>query len=175
MDGTSCTDGPGPALLQLFLDDYERLVAYFRSRISQREEANDLVHEVYLRLVGIPAERAIGNARGYLWMVAKSVLCQFLDRSGRMPAADIDDPLVEAALGAQPACDADAEVESRLLVLQQKFPLLPAKCRAVMELKWRHGLQYGEIASRIGISVDTVKKHLKVGLKQLRQHMQGLE
>ena len=175
MDGTDFSDSPGSTLLQLFLDEYERVVAYFRSRISRSDEAKDLAHEVYLRIIGVPEDRVIENARGYLWAVAKSVLCQFLDRSGRMQAVDVDDPVFEAQLAEEPAYDEEIDTESRLTLLREKFPLLPVKCRAVMELKWQHGMSYEDIAARIGISVDTVKKHLKVGLKLLRRHLQVLE
>jgi RNA polymerase sigma factor (sigma-70 family) len=174
MDGMDSFDGQG-RMVQLFLSEYGQLLKYFASRIGRPEDARDLVHEMYLRLIGIPQERVIEQARAYLWMVAKSVLCKYLERRGRLVAVDVDDPLVEDELAEEAAYDSDIDTDARLELLREKFALLPAKCRAVMELKWQHTMSYREIAGQAGISVDTVKKHLKVGLKLLRHHMQQLE
>jgi len=175
MDGTDSFDGPPPALLQAFLDEYERLVGYFSARIARREEAKDLVHDVYLNLRQIPLDRVIEKTRPYLWMVAKNELCHFLERSGRMKIQDVDDPALEAQLSEMPADDTTIDDEVSVALMREKFALLSPKCRAVMELKWNHELRYQEIAAALGISVDTVKKHLKTGMKLLRQHMQRLD
>lgn len=174
VDDADPGDLPGSGLVALLLEDYERLLKYFAARIGQRGEAQDLVHEVYLRLVDIPRERVIDRTQGYLWAVARSVLCRHLERSGRPMPMDVDDPVVEPLLTEDPDCDADIDHRIHLAALRQHYGTLPLKCRAVMDLKWFHELSYEEVASRSGVSVHAVHKHLKKGLKLLRDRMEQL-
>jgi len=46
---------------------------------------------------------------------------------------------------------------------------LPAECREVFRLSRMAGRSYPEIAEQLGISVNTVKYHIKNALKQLRE------
>lgn len=172
MDGTESLAVPNTACVDLFLEEYARLLKYFSARINQRDEARDLVHEVYLRLIEIPPDRVIDSARGYLWAVAKSVLCRFLERSGRSVPLDVDDPVFESLLADDPETGAAIDQARHLALLQQHCGSLPVKCRAVMELKWFHELSYEQIAARSGVTVHMVHKHLKKGLKLLRHHME---
>ncbi len=175
MDGTEFPQAQNTGFVELFLGEYERLLKYFGARINQREEAGDLAHEVYLRLIGIPADRVIDNDRGYLWAVAKSVLCRFLERSGRSVPVDMEDPVFESLVASDPECDEDVDRDMHLAALREHYAALPPKCRAVMELKWFHELSYEEVAERSGVSVHMVHKHLKRGMKLLRDRMQRVD
>ena len=64
---------------------------------------------------------------------------------------------------------------SRLIVLELEELLtkaihsLPAECREVFRLSRMEELSYSEISDRLGISVNTVKYHIKNALSQLRE------
>ncbi len=49
--------------------------------------------------------------------------------------------------------------------------LAPPICREVVELHFRDGLTFREIAVRLGVSETTVYKHLRHALQQLREHL----
>jgi len=48
---------------------------------------------------------------------------------------------------------------------------LPAECREVFRLSRMEELSYPEISGQLGISVNTVKYHIKNALVQLREHL----
>lgn len=175
MDGNELPKAVNAAFVEPFLEEYERLLGYFSARISRRDEASDLTHEVYLRLIAIPEERVIDSARAYLWAVARSVLCRFLERSGRSVPMDMEDPVLEPLVAVEPECDAHMDRDLHVAQLREHYGSLPPKCRAVMELKWFHELSYEEVAQRSGVSVHMVHKHLKKGLRLLRERMQQLD
>jgi RNA polymerase sigma factor (sigma-70 family) len=175
MDGTESFDGPPPALLQAFLDDYERFVAYFRTHMARRDEAMDLVHDMYLSLRQIPSGRVIDKVAPYLWTVARNTLCHYLERNGRTTAFDPNDLAMEVRMAQLPTDDDDIDQAIRVAALRASIARLPPKRRAVMELNWNHEIKRADIAKHLDISEDTVKKHLKRGLVDLRQDMQQLE
>ncbi|MEG1839108.1 MAG: sigma-70 family RNA polymerase sigma factor, partial [Bacteroidaceae bacterium] len=48
---------------------------------------------------------------------------------------------------------------------------LPSECRQVFVMSRFEDMKYDEIASKIGISVNTVKYHMKNALMQLRSEL----
>ena len=49
--------------------------------------------------------------------------------------------------------------------------LAPPVCRQVIELHFRTGLTFSQIARKLGVSETTVYKHLRNALNQLRKHI----
>jgi RNA polymerase sigma-70 factor (family 1) len=49
--------------------------------------------------------------------------------------------------------------------------LLPPQQKRVYELSLSEGMKYGEIARQLGISRETVKKHISEALKKLKKHL----
>ena len=50
------------------------LIGYFRRRVAEQDDVQDLVQEVFLRLSTRGGEDGIENLRGYVFQVAASVL-----------------------------------------------------------------------------------------------------
>jgi RNA polymerase sigma factor (sigma-70 family) len=175
MDGADDFTGPPPELLKQYLADYARLTAYFKARIGSPDEAKDLSHDLYLNLRAIPVDRVIDNPRGYLWRAAHNELCHFFERRSRSQPLDADDAAMAPWLSEDFDADERIDHATRVAALRKAWPLLSRQRRAVMELKWVHGMKREEIAARLGISVDTVKKHLKDGLTFLRPFIKPLE
>src|SRR5690348_3792168 len=88
------------------------LVAYFLRRVHEPAEAEDLAHEVFIRLAGIPLER-LRSADAYIFQVAANLLKDRARRSktraeyaaaqasaqqeGELTARDLDPERIEAA------------------------------------------------------------------------------
>lgn len=75
-------------------------------------------------------------------------------------------------LSAPPSFQADAAADLQFKELQQQidkaYALLPEKCREVFLLSRQQQLSYRHIAEQLGISVNTVEKHMAKALKILR-------
>lgn len=67
----------------------------------------------------------------------------------------------------------EAEDEGEKIVrLREKMKELPEKQREVLTLCFMQGKSYQEVADGLGVSVNTVKTHIKRGLKFLRDELQ---
>lgn len=76
------------------------------------------------------------------------------------PSSDADnDPLSEVI---------NSELEERV---DEAIAALPAECRRVFEMSRFMGMKHAEIASELGISVNTVKYHMRNALKLLSQNL----
>lgn len=168
-------EDPGRTLMERFLANYGRLRSYIGRKLPRRDDAEDLVQEVYLRIRDIPDDRLIENPEGYLFSIAHSVRCRYLKQQGRVVPVDVEDPLVEPMVAELPQVDEDIDAGWRADLLRKILPQLSGRCRMVMEMKFGDGASREQIARKLGITVDGVKKHLSKGLAECRRRMQRLE
>jgi RNA polymerase sigma-70 factor (ECF subfamily) len=165
--------GPKQGFVEkLFAEHRRALQAYFHRRIRAKADAADLAQEVYVRMLRVADTEAIRNPQLYLYAVASNLVKEHsvLDRR-RAGHLDIDDALVQQRLGELPALDSQLESSQLVEHLGTVVEQLPARWRTALILQYRYGLTYQEIADRLGVSSNMVKKYLAQGLGHCRRHM----
>jgi RNA polymerase sigma factor (sigma-70 family) len=157
---------------KLFAEHRRALQAYFYRRIRSKADAPDLAQEVYVRMLRVSDPEAIRNPQLYLYTVASNLVKEHsvLDRrqGGRL---DIDDVSVQQRLGDLPSLDSQLEASEIATRLSATLEQLPGRWRTALILQYRYGLTYQEIADRLGVSANMVKKYLAQGLGHCRRHM----
>lgn len=127
-------------------------------------EVDDIVQETYAILASLESVDHILNGRTYMFEVAKSVVMRALRRS-RIVAFEA---LAEAE-GMEPPSEAPspetvAADRQELTRIAALIAGLPAKCREAFTLRKVHGLSQREVAQRMGVSENTVEKHVGKGI-----------
>jgi RNA polymerase sigma factor (sigma-70 family) len=157
---------------KLFAEHRRALQAYFHRRIRTKSDAPDLAQEVYVRMLRVSDPEVIRNPQLYLYTVASNLVKEHsvLDRqqAGRV---DIDDASVQQRLGELPPLDSQLEASEMATRLSATLEQLPGRWRTALILQYRYGLTYQEIADRLGVSANMVKKYLAQGLGHCRRHM----
>ncbi len=157
---------------KLFAEHRRALQSYFHRRIRTKSDAPDLAQEVYVRMLRVSDPEAIRDPQLYLYTVASNLVKEHsvLDRR-QASSLDIDEVSVRQALGELPSMESrlqEAEMVERLgMTLEQ----LPPRWRTALILQYRYGLTYQEIADRLGVSANMVKKYLAQGLGHCRRLM----
>ncbi|MDR6625834.1 sigma-70 family RNA polymerase sigma factor [Caulobacter segnis] len=127
-------------------------------------EVDDIVQETYAILAGLERVDHIVNGRTYMFEVAKSVVLRAL-RRGRIVAFEA---LAEAegmeAPSDEPSPETVAADRQELSRIAALIAGLPAKCREAFTLRKVHGLSQREVARRMGVSENTVEKHVGKGI-----------
>ena len=157
---------------KLFAEHRRALQAYFHRRIRTKSDAPDLAQEVYVRMLRVSNPEAIRNPQLYLYTVASNLVKEHstLDRrqAGQL---DIDDATVQQRLGDLPPLESHLEASDMAMRLAAALEQLPERWRTALILQYRYGLTYQEIADRLGVSSNMVKKYLAQGLGHCRHHM----
>jgi RNA polymerase sigma factor (sigma-70 family) len=161
-------------LTRLLAEQHVPLKQYFLRRTAHAWDAQDLVQEVWLRLLAADRDGAddIRNPEAYLYTVAANLLKKHAVRQRSAPIGS--DALEQVIERLATPCDAAAGVD-RLLRRKRLAELvgrLSPKCRAVLVLHYRDELSYAEIADQLGISSHMVKKYVVKALAACRQGMQ---
>ena len=82
---------------------------------------------------------------------------------------------MQERLAELPAFAGQLDMEQSIRWLSHVLSELPPKCRAALVLQYWHGLSYEEIAQRLGVSTNMVKKYLSQALVHCRERMGGAE
>ena len=147
---------------ELFEEYEESLRRYATSLVHNRDWADDLVQETFIRawshlpLLGVlsPPQR-----RAWLQRVLKNICIDQYRRSVREHA-------LIAALGHDPAHDS---VDPSLsLQVQELLGTLPASLRDLWYRRYVEGMNAAEIARRLGVPHGTVRSRLHAARRHLR-------
>jgi len=147
------------------------LTGFFRRRIRNHGDVEDLVQDVFVRMVARDSTTSVGNLGGYVMRTATSVLA---DRARRRASRHAD---LHVVLDPDRHGDQDIDPE-RLLNAKQDLNAataallsLPERTRTIFVLRRLEGCRLGDIAAQLGISVSAVEKHMVRAIEHLGMEM----
>jgi RNA polymerase sigma-70 factor (ECF subfamily) len=143
------------------------LARYFRRRLPDANEVDDLVQEVFLRIVRRGNSQDLDRFEGYAFETAASVIKdRFRRRRVRMSASHV---AFEPDLHGQTDVSPEQTVLAReaLRSTTRAIMALPERTRTIFILRRLEGLSHPEIARRLGLSLSTVEKHIQRAAKHL--------
>ena len=150
-----------------------RLLRLCQLLLSDREEASDVVQEVFIQAYEAQTQsRAPGDWAAWLTRVTVNA-CRDRHRAGwwarfRRSSARVEDTLLVAA-DASPA-DRVLGQETRRQ-LWREFRRLPDRQREVFVLRYIEELSTAEVAAALDLSPGSVKRHLFRAIRRLRQNL----
>lgn len=149
------------------------LSSYFARRVVDRTEVEDLVQEVFLRIVQRDGADSIEHFNGYVFQTARSVLA---DRQRRRAARRVDAHIAfDAEQHGGEDVDAGRRLEDKaeLRAATAALMTLPERTRTIFILKRLEGMRHRDIAARLGISVSAVEKHMLRAVQHLAAELGG--
>jgi RNA polymerase sigma factor (sigma-70 family) len=166
---------PRQAFVERLLAHHGALRAFFYRRLRIKAHAADLVQEVYLRMLRVGDTDTIENPEAYLFTVARNLVKEnaALERRQAQLAAveEVDEAQFYAEVqGFDTALVATQRVARLSVVLKELSP----KCCAAVILHYRQELSYQEIAARLEVSPNMVKKYISQALSHCRRRMARL-
>ncbi len=161
--------GDEPALAQLY-DRYRVILFGLLARIlNSREEAEDVLQEVFLQVWRRAADFDENRGRPFTWLVTLA-RSRAIDRLRSLASRDRT-----AVAGAQeeleqvsdPASDAFRSEQRRLVA--NALAQLPDDQKRALMLAYFDGLTQSEIAARLGAPLGTVKTRMRSGMMKLKE------
>ncbi|MEZ4522784.1 MAG: RNA polymerase sigma factor SigZ [Thermomicrobiales bacterium] len=141
---------------------YERLRRFVRSRVSNPEEADDIVQEVCLRAVSkLDTIRDATRAESWLYQIARNAIIDHYRR--RQPLA----PLVDDLPGEADVAFRDTPDLSGCL--PRLMDDLAEPDQQALRLTAIDGLKQRELAERLGISISGAKSRVQRARKRFRE------
>jgi RNA polymerase sigma-70 factor (ECF subfamily) len=159
----------------LYRNSHRQLLGYVRSRVSDPDDAEDLVQGLYVKLYralerGTPIERP----EAFLFRSARNAVVDYY-RTRKPHAhlpddADTADIPDRAVTGTSDEEELTAEIRLRMTGwMQPLIEELEEPYRTTLRMSELQELPYREIAERLGIGLSAVKSRVRRGRERMRK------
>ncbi|QLF92865.1 sigma-70 family RNA polymerase sigma factor [Pseudomonas sp. ABC1] len=150
-------------LTHLYQGHHSWLLGWLRQRMESRENAEDLSHDTFLRVLGRQPSGEINEPRAYLASIARGLLIDHYRR------ASLERAYLEA-LATMPEPEAPSPEERQALLetlieIDNLLDGLRPKVRQAFLLSQLDGLTYPQIAERMGLSVSSIQQYMGLALR----------
>ncbi|HJT68112.1 MAG TPA: sigma-70 family RNA polymerase sigma factor [Pyrinomonadaceae bacterium] len=161
------------ALAQLY-DNYRVILFGLLLRIlNSREEAEDVLQEVFLQVWRRAADFDENRGRPFTWLVTLA-RSRGIDRLRTLSARER-----VATAAARDEAEAVSDAASDAIRAEQRdvvvnaLAQLPDEQKQLLLLAYFDGLSQSEIAARVGAPLGTVKTRMRTGMMKLRELLAG--
>lgn len=146
----------------LYRDHSTWLQRWLTGRVGCRDVADDLAQDTFLRLLAGQDPGDLQEPRAFLTTVAKGLAANWWRRQSLERAyLDAIAALPEKTL---PSTEALTVIRESLHLIDTLLDGLPRAVRQVFLMARLDGMEYADIASQLGLSLSTVKRHMKRAL-----------
>src|SRR5207237_4310023 len=154
----------------LYRTYWQQLFAFAFRYVQSKEDAEELVQEVFCRIWRGRAQwMPAGAVRNYLYLAVRNAARDRLERAAVARRLGRAGRVGQLVTGTE--IQSDLEAADLVAAVQRALDDLPPKRSAVCKLRLIDELSYAQIAERLGISEKTVETQLARGLKFLRERM----
>jgi RNA polymerase sigma-70 factor (ECF subfamily) len=160
------------AYRELYYRYTEALYTHAYMRLNDREEAKDVVQDVFSTLWSKRAEINIQqNIAGYLYISVRNRILNLyaLEKRRSAVATSLAAYMQQENTGAE--ADTTVRLKQLQILVEREVAQMPPKMRAVFELSRKQHMTHKEISRQLGISEKTVKNHVNAALKVLRSRL----
>jgi RNA polymerase sigma-70 factor (ECF subfamily) len=148
----------------LFDRHYRALFRYFVRLTSDRSWSEDLVQEVFFRILKYRHTYQAGTSfRAWMYQVGRNV---WLDQAAKRKEVALPENAGEIGSAETPA-DRQVQTKQETVLLRRALAALPAEKREVLVMSRYQELKYEEIASALKCEVGTVKVRVYRALREL--------
>jgi RNA polymerase sigma-70 factor (ECF subfamily) len=161
-------EGDGPALAEVYRRHGSRVIAVANAVLRDRAAAEDVCHDVFVRLARQPQgfDSGRGSLVTYLVVVAHN---RALDRlRSEQARARREEHQARHAPSASEGADDKAIAASMAAQVWAAVSALPVHEAEALRLAYFGGSTYREVASILQIAEGTVKSRIRSGLRRLR-------
>ncbi len=163
---------PDGAFERLYQAHAGELHGFARRRVG-RQDAEDVVQEAYLHLLQTGLSAKLEEPRAYLFRITANLTVDAARKIATRTRYAEDEVLF---LGVD-ATRASPESEAALALEMRRFHAslaeLPPLCRDAFVLNQIEGRTRAEIATRLGLSVRTIDRHILRAFAHVRRRFQG--
>ena len=154
----------------LFVEMYPKLVRYAAALMTDADEARDIVSDVFER--AWQRHATLDDESGHAWLYA-AVRNACLNRLKHL---QVEREHLEAVIEATRADMADNYRQHEVLLrrTEEIAHSLPEPTRSILRMCYWDKQTYRQVAEHLGISPDTVKKHISKALRTLRETMREM-
>ncbi|WP_457969665.1 RNA polymerase sigma factor [Pseudomonas sp. R4-84] len=149
----------------IFLAQRTPLLRTLERMVNNPSTAEDLLQETYLRVTRALSERTVDHLEPFVFQTARNLALDHLRARRIQSRALVDDvplDIVNNVVAPQSSAEDAAHAAQMLERLNVSLQSLSPRQQRIFILSRLHGHSYQDIAQRLGVSLSTVQKELKL-------------
>jgi len=154
-------------LQQVYSAHKPALLGFILKRVQDPQLAEDLLHDLYLKLQSIEPNTSVHYPKAYIYRMANNLIIDHQRRTSKSPVV-LDDCAEET----------DTRSPEQTLIYQEQLKIvanalkdLPAKTQNVFQMQRVQEIEKQDVARKMGISVNMVEKHLRRAVEYCREQL----
>ncbi|MBL7735649.1 MAG: RNA polymerase sigma-70 factor [Chitinophagaceae bacterium] len=164
-------EGDHAAFAQMFHYYNARLFSFVKKVTKHAAVAEEIVQEVFLRAwLNRQKLAEMEQPEGWLFLIASNLSLTYL-RNAANEARKINAYSKSSSSANTPDFTAKLEGKEIASLIEEAVQRLPPKRQIIFRMSRHDRLSYEEIAEKLCISTNTVKDHLVIALRFVRQHL----
>jgi RNA polymerase sigma-70 factor (ECF subfamily) len=161
--------GSKDAFAEVYNAHYSRLYAFIKKLVEDKEEAQDITTETFVKLWKLHANfNTAENIKAFLYITARNACMDFLRYRQRQMTNKQEFNYVQLQ---QEGTVSSSNDEIKTLVLQyihNEIENLPTQCKRIFKMAWLEGRKNAEIASAMNLTEQTIRNQKARAVKILR-------
>ncbi|MFJ3157548.1 sigma-70 family RNA polymerase sigma factor [Pseudomonas protegens] len=149
---------------------YRELMCFLNAKLGNRQVAEDVVHDAYVRVLERSSDTPIEQPRAFLYRTALNLVIDGHRRNALRQSEPLE-VLDNEERYFNPSPQTSLDHGQRLEMLQRALAELPRLCRESFLLRKLEGLSHPQIAGQLGISRSLVEKHIVNAMKHCRSRL----
>jgi len=172
----SASRGDSESFEKLFLNYYTPLLHYIFKITKDHEVSQDIIQEVFLKLWhNRETLYTISSFKDYLFILTKNRVLNVLKDNLKKSSLFCSYENLEAYNVKDELPNDISYKELAYNVIEQEIEKLPPQQRSVFKLAKLQKLSYVQVSEKLSISVETVRKHLYLAQRALREQVKNRE
>lgn len=159
---------PTDPITELYSEHNGWLKSWLRKKTGCPDNAADLAHDTFVRVINARNIIEIKEPRAYLTTIARSLMINQYRRR-EIEQAYLD-TLIHAGEAMLPSLEDRAIIIETLIAIDTMLNALPAKVRRAFLLCQLEGMSHAEIAAQLDVSVSSVRKYLARAMEHCLLH-----
>jgi RNA polymerase sigma-70 factor (family 1) len=162
-------NGDNTAYKEIYNRYHSRLYYYVLKFLKDPDLAEDVIHDVFLKLWEV-REQINPNLfiLGYLYRISRNMVYKMIKKIAT--EEDLRSKIIFFIDEAQSLTESKVQWDEYATLLEGAINQLPPQCRRVFKLCREEGKTYDQTAALLGISKHTVKEHMMMAMKSIKQY-----
>lgn len=156
---------------ETYLTQYDKLVGFIGKKVNDRDDAEDIAQDAFMRLLNYPSEIIPENIRTLLFTVANNLVNDYLRHL--YIKNDVHASIMNTADWFDDETEQSVVARDLMLLERKKLDSMPGQRRIIYIMRMHEGKTSQEVADCLGISKRTAENHFHLGITQMRDYFRA--
>ncbi len=166
----AAANGDKQAFSKLFYAFHQELGAFVYRLTKSKSLSEEIVQDAFLKIWMTRHELIrIKSFRAYLFIIARNHAFNTLRDETRKIL--LNDDILLDTLAAEDSTDFYTDKEERYAIVEKAVAQLPPQQQKIWRMNKEEGLSYGQIAEKLHLSPQTVKRHISLAMAAVLRYV----